>query len=408
MRLQRLCRFTVLLHLPRYSLVPWPPLTVVQLRSLITCNSLVLDKEDKKLEIAIKKMVLEKPAQAAGSQAPGNDMSELKKMVADLSKKDELSSKKVCNGLYRLLCVCGGHLSLTRPLLESLLTGLVEAGWQEVSATFGLCFGMDSASASPVSRFGLYDFSELYDLDWTLFATTCCFLCLSFLPSILLNRCLVQLVQLCCVVYELSTSSPKFNIFDYTTYPDLVVRVEQDFLFMLLSRFAPEWLLGSRRFTNRLHSNLEIEVPKMVVDTFSAGLKYLSPIAIKTSLVKESWTEFCNRALKSWARGYHEIPNDDHDRENDSDYDPFYHIPIPFKLSSHVLPFEGKPDKSIMRILQAGWRELNSLLSNVPILDRNNRSIEVESKDVLKWCFTEDVLVKSTDKNLGTALVSVT
>ena len=231
---------------------------------------------------------------------------------------------------------------------------------------------MDSASASPVSRFGLYDFSELYDLDWTLFATTCCFLCLSFPPSILLNRHLVRLVQLCCVVYELSTSSPKFNIFDYTTYPDLVVRVEQDFLFMLLSRFAPEWLLSSRRFTNRLHSNLEIEVPKMVVDTFSAGLKYLSPIAIKTSLVKESWTEFCNRALKSWARGYHEIPNDDHDRENDSDYDPFYHIPIPFKLSSHVLPFEGKPDKSIVHILQAGWRELNSLLSNVPILDRNN------------------------------------
>jgi len=122
--------------LPRSSLVPRHPLTAalsiysptalasLQPRSSASAysgsveeldnrNSLVLDEEDKKLEIAIKKMVLEKPAQAAGSQAPGNDMSELKKMVANLSKKVELLSKKVCNGLYRLLCVCGGHLSLT-------------------------------------------------------------------------------------------------------------------------------------------------------------------------------------------------------------------------------------------------------------------------------------------------------
>ena len=206
------------------------------------------------------------------------------------------------------------------------------------------------------------------------------------------------------MIHQSSTATPKFNYFDYTTYPDLVVRVEQDLLFMVMSRFAPRWLLGSCRFTNRLHSNLDIEVPKIVVDTFSAGLKYLTPIAMKKSLVKESWTEFCDRALKSWARGYHENV---HDTENDSDEDPFYTIPIPFKLKGHILPFEGKPDKSIVRILQAGWRELNSLLSNVPNLDRNNRSIVVESKDVLKWCFDKNVLVKPTDKNLSTALVSM-
>ena len=95
-------------------------------------NSLVLDDEDKRLEIAIKKMAIEKPAVLAGSQATGNDLSELKKMVGDLAKKVELNSKKVRDNLLRLLCVCAGHLSLTRPLLESLLTGLVESGWEEV------------------------------------------------------------------------------------------------------------------------------------------------------------------------------------------------------------------------------------------------------------------------------------
>ena len=146
-----------------------------------------------------------------------------------------------------------------------------------------------------------------------------------------------------------------------------------------------------------------MEVPKEVVDTFSAGLKYLSPIAMKKSLMKESWIEFCDRALQSWAGGYH---THEVDRENEPDIDPFYTIPIPFKLKGEVKPFEGKPDESIIHILQAGWRELNSLLSNVLNLDRNNRSFEVESKNTVKWCFNKNVLIKPTDKNLSTALVS--
>ncbi len=178
-------------------------------------NSLVLDEEDKRLEIAIKKMMLVKPAAAAGSQAATNDVLELKKMVGDLAKKIEMQGCKVCDQLYPLLCYCAGHLSLTMPLLETLLTGLVKAGWeevsqkeegkerqghqdryekgqkspscrrfvqgkrqrqgrqthckvkaagqqeegwQEVSATFGLRFGMDSALASPVSVFRLFAF----------------------------------------------------------------------------------------------------------------------------------------------------------------------------------------------------------------------------------------------------------
>ena len=430
-------------------------------------NSLVLDEEDKRLAIAVKKMSLAKPAVAAASQAAPNDMSELKKVVADLTKQVGVLKGKVCDHLYVLLNSCAGHLSLTRPSLESLLAEIVRTGWEEVerqgqgeerqdrrdrkqkgqkgqsrsvrsqgrqgqgqsqgrrsrfegketgqqeerweevSSAFGLNFGTDSASACSVSLFGLYDFSELYGLDWTLLVTHCRFLCMSFHPSTLLDSRMVRLVQLVCVIFSFIHADPKINIFDYTTYPDLSVLMEQDFFFLVLSRFAPSWLLGSRRFTNRLHSNLEIEVPKYVIDSFSAGLKYLSPIAMKKSLVKVSWAEFCDRAIKSWARGYHDVDSDvGSDMENDSDKDPFYSLPIPFVLKGHVKPFDGRPDKDIIRVLQAGWRELNSLLSNVPNLDRNNRSVDVESKDAVEWCFTENVLVKPTDKNLGTALVS--
>jgi len=77
-------------------------------------------------------MTLVKPTAAASSQAATNDVSELKKMVGDLAKKINLQSRKVSDSLYPLLCYCAGHLSLTVPLLETLLTGIVETGWEEV------------------------------------------------------------------------------------------------------------------------------------------------------------------------------------------------------------------------------------------------------------------------------------
>ena len=100
-------------------------------------NSLVLAEEDRKLETVIKKMSLEKPAVAAGSQALPNDLSELKKMVGDLVKKVDLQSKKVCDNLYSLLCVCAGHLLLTPSLLHTLLIDVVESGWEEVQRETG-------------------------------------------------------------------------------------------------------------------------------------------------------------------------------------------------------------------------------------------------------------------------------
>ena len=95
-------------------------------------NSLILAEEDKKLETALKKMSIEKPAKEAASTAPSNELSELKKLVVDLGKKVDLQLKKVSDHLYSVLCVCAGHLLLTPPLLESLLTDVVRSGWEEV------------------------------------------------------------------------------------------------------------------------------------------------------------------------------------------------------------------------------------------------------------------------------------
>ena len=247
-------------------------------------NSLVLDEEDKRLAVAVKKMTLAKPAEMAASQAGSNELSELKKMVANLTKQVGLQSKKVSDHLFSLLCMCAGHLTLTRPFLDTLIldtvkegweevrcerqgeeredcrlrktkgqkgpscqgrqvqrqgqgrrlrckvkaAGQQEEGWQEVGAPFRLSFQTDSVS---VSHSGLYEFSDLYSLDWALLTGLCRFLCLSFPASVLTDFRLVPLVRLCCVMYSLLHATPKFNIFDYTTYPDLVIKMEQDLAF---------------------------------------------------------------------------------------------------------------------------------------------------------------------------------
>jgi hypothetical protein len=95
-------------------------------------NGLVIAEEDCKLAAAIKKMELDKPAIKATVQAPTNELSELKKMVADLGKKVNLSTKKVSEKLYQILCICAGHLTLTPPLLENLILTTVKVGQKEV------------------------------------------------------------------------------------------------------------------------------------------------------------------------------------------------------------------------------------------------------------------------------------
>jgi hypothetical protein len=431
-------------------------------------NALVLAEEDRKLAAAIKKMELDKPAVAAAAQAPSNELSELRKLVVDLGKKVDLgNSKKVSDHLYALLCVCAGHLKLTAPLFEQLILDIVEEGreessrlqekgqgegqgrhnrkekgqksrrsrgrqegqestrgssekgrrnfakskgegnqeerWQEVGAAFMLSFSQTDSGS--VSGLGLYTFSDMYGLDWDLLVCGMRFLCVSYPPSILLDSSLRPLIQVCSLVYSLATAVPKFNIFDHATYPFLSTIVEQDLLHLIVSRFAPQWLLGSRRFTNQLHSNLDIEIPSKVVGTFSAGLKYISPIAMKKSLVKESWIEFCDQALRSWDSADSRLSKSELDKLKETT-DPFYLIPIPFKLTGRVKPYDGSPDKRILDVLHAGWTEFKSLLENVPNVDRNRRTVDVESKDALEWCFDNDVLIKPTDKNLGTALVS--
>ena len=82
-----------------------------------------------------------------------------------------------------------------RPLAERQGERQQEERWQEVSAAFNLTFPVTDSSAALVSGIGLYDFSELYGLDWALLTGLCRFLCMSFPPSSLLHPRLRSDVQ---------------------------------------------------------------------------------------------------------------------------------------------------------------------------------------------------------------------
>jgi hypothetical protein len=435
-------------------------------------NAVVLAEEDRKLAASLKKLDISKPAEEAAANAPPNDLSEIKKMMSGFSQKLDATNKKVIDNCYHLLLVCAGHLVLTPPLLQRLIVDTIDFGrkevrrqqeeerqgedrthrrekgrqkgkgrqsrqkprrvqaqgqeeqrepaaeaeaeaatrqrqekeWQEVGATFDIV----SSSSSGI---GLFEFSDSYGLSWVTLFSTCRFLSMSFSPSILLDRRLRRLAQFCCLVYECTIASPKINILDYSTYPDISVLIEFDILFTVMSRFAPKWLLSSRRFTNRLHSNVDIDIPKEVIGTFSAGLKYISPIYINKNLVKEAWSDFETRAHRSWYQV--EFPEQElEDLKNEKkSTDPFYNLPIPFKSKDpkHTKPLgeDFVKDERIDAILQRGWTELSHLLKNVPSLDRNERSVDLELKNCLEWCWDNNVLIKPTDKNLGTALISI-
>jgi hypothetical protein len=131
---------------------------------------------------------------------------------------------------------------------------------------------------------------------------------------------------------------------------------------------------------------LKIEVPKEVVDTFSAGLKYLSPIAMKKSLVKVSWAEFCERAMKSWALG--SFDDDDQGREKEDDEDTFYTIPIPFKLSGFVEPFKGRGTRA------------SSAFSR-----QDGQSLILYSRMCLIWIETADPLMSNRKMRSSGALI---
>src|SRR5258708_6701296 len=100
-------------------------------------NQLVLTEEDRKLMADLKKMDIDKPIVKDTAKAAPNELSELKKMVANLSKKvssgmqGQPAGKKVCLFLQSLLLNIAVLLVLTPHSLKTLLLDAIWDKWEE-------------------------------------------------------------------------------------------------------------------------------------------------------------------------------------------------------------------------------------------------------------------------------------
>src|SRR5258706_2611331 len=264
----------------------------------------------------------------------------------------------------------------------------------------------------------------------------------SFYPlSLILSLELRTLIQVCSFHFQVHvlSSCRKINIFDYTTYPPIVTYMPREISLFFLPFSAPDWLLGSQVYTRSVHTNMSISIPPEVIDPLAVGLKYIWPIGLSAEIVRSSWETLKVKAMNQWtfcttvkaSKSHHlydyemqqifEIVNrtpppgklrhtkDEakkiFDEEEKDTVDKFFRLHVP--LMEQDLPGNLPAVPWIEETFDLGWGEIDRVLSSSPMVNRTGRPRAVDLNEALCWLKPNKVLVKPTNKNLGTALVSL-
>jgi hypothetical protein len=246
--------------------------------------------------------------------------------------------------------------------------------------------------------------------------------------------------QICSYFFQVHVASRRnINIFDYTTYPPIATYMPREILLFLLSFSAPDWLLGSQVYTRAVHSNMSISIPQEVIDPLAVGLKYLWPIGHSTDMVKLAWYTIARKANRQWilstVKKFNPKTSLSHEKESSRIFeimnscdppmtseaaegifreeiarfnalsDEFFQLPVPY--IEKIVPDSLSMTPWIEEAFDLGWQQIDRVLAPTPIDNRNDRPRAVDLNEALRWLEPNKVLVKPTDKNLGTALVSL-
>jgi hypothetical protein len=441
-------------------------------------NSIVHNAEDRRLSDALKRMELSQDASRSAAETPKNEISLLAKKVADLTKKLG-GKKKVCDALSPFILCSASLLPMTSSSLADYCSSLIEAAVEELLEGDEKGSQADQHQKPPEEVFesGLlsqegYQEDETFkrweqgfqEEEWqeiglacdkfdSFFGLSCaslhsdselCTSCSvrsflhSSLPfSLVSDLVLRPFVQICAFYYlvHVLPSRRKINIFDYTTYPQIVTYMPREISFALLNFSAPDWLLGSLCYTRAVHSNLNLSIPKEVLDPLSVGLRYLWPIGFSSEKVRSSWNKLSLKASAQWIyqtetrpttqrwsydeeqkrlfeiKNFHPSnPTSDFElyRILEEEYKPsdeFFRLPVPFVTREQ--PSSAREVPWIAEAFELGWQEVDRVLQSSPTVNREGRSRAIDLNEALRWLEPNKVLVKPTDKNLGTALVSL-
>ena len=260
---------------------------------------------------------------------------------------------------------------------------------------------------------------------------------LDFSPfSLVTDLVFLPYFQICSYVFQAHVLPCwKINIFDCTTYPQITAYMPREISLFFLTFSAPDWLLGSKVYTRAVHSNLSISLPPEVVDPLAVGLRYLWPIGPSGKKVKSAWDELALKASRQWTfQTTKKVSSFSHDEEQRrlfeimNFHDPSRHLTVQEAIAIYrneikepsdeffglPVPFVEKPVPGtaplvpwIAEAFDLGWQQIDRVLLSTPMIDRGGRPRAVDLNEALRWLEPQRILVKPTDKNLGTALVSL-
>jgi len=142
-------------------------------------------------------------------------------------------------------------------------------------------------------------------------------------------------------------------------------------------------------------------VPKFVSDVLSAGARYLPPQATNKKLVLEAWDNLVPILKRDWEY-YYILETQNHPAKSEK-----YSIPVPVPPFSKGPPQDLDHGDDFQAALDKGRSVLAAQVQEAPFILRESRQQALDTSAAFAWLAENRVLVKQTDKNLGTVVVPV-
>lgn len=175
-----------------------------------------------------------------------------------------------------------------------------------------------------------------------------------------------------------------------TSYPDEIFLLPRSIQISTLLSRAPLLVLEANKFRSLVHVQPGVDVPVAIQHDLSASLKFMFETKIDGALILESYTDLVRRIRWKW------FFIDKVGEEYDPDYE------VKRKKDKEDPPLAPS---HIERGLAAGQDYCNQVVKSIPESKRNVDShVSINTKHAHQFMVTNNLIVTSTDKNLGVAV----
>jgi hypothetical protein len=193
------------------------------------------------------------------------------------------------------------------------------------------------------------------------------------------------------------------NFFDYKTYPECILYLDFELAIKCLVLLAPSNLLGKLRFAKEVHMQAGTEVSDQVNLSLSCGFRFLQPPEYNMNVIEKAWTDSLGNIARSinesWA-----IANNTFVMVRNREVNRYgLHIPIPpYTKGSVDVDFD---DNRFSEAFMEGRSVLLKSAREAPPYEQPIRMHRMPVEAALSELASKRLLVKQTDKNLGTCVV---